>query len=166
MEQKLIKLKDCHVDKDSRKPFFTDEEKGKISKICSKVHRYFTLKDQEKEQALIIKGNAGCGKTFALCKIAGDLCKKTNVYLFFGTDFSGSEEPLDTITRNMEWEQETPFEELNGKMEKAGRYAIFIIDAINEGAGTYFWQDKLSILLNQIKKMAENKIYILNTKVY
>lgn len=152
LEQKLIKLKDCHVDKDSRKPFFTDEEKGKISKICSKVHRYFTLKDQEKEQALIIKGNAGCGKTFALCKIAGDLCKKTNVYLFFGTDFSGSEEPLDTITRNMEWEQETPFEELNGKMEKAGRYAIFIIDAINEGAGTYFWQDKLSILLNQIKK--------------
>lgn len=70
----------------------------------------------------------------------------------FGTDFSANEFPLDTIARKMNWNQSNAFDLLNEKMERVGKYAIFIIDAINEGAGMYFWHDKLPVLLNKIEK--------------
>ncbi|MFR5131033.1 MAG: trypsin-like peptidase domain-containing protein [Segatella copri] len=131
---------------------FHTKERNQISVLIDKTQRYFWYKRLFKSKAIVVIGNAGCGKTFALCKIAGDLCMKTNVYLFFGTDFSANESPLDTIARKMNWNQSNAFDLLNEKMERVGKYAIFIIDAINEGAGMYFWHDKLPVLLNKIEK--------------
>lgn len=131
---------------------FSSKEREQISVLIDKTQSYFWYKGLSISKAIVVVGNAGCGKTFALCKIAGDLCMETNVYLFFGTDFSANEFPLDTIIRKMIWNHGNALDLLNEKMERVGKYAIFIIDAINEGAGMYFWHDKLPVLLNKIEK--------------
>lgn len=131
---------------------FSSKEREQISVLIDKTQSYFWYKGLSISKAIVVVGNAGCGKTFALCKIAGDLCMETNVYLFFGTDFSANEFPLDTIIRKMNWNHGNALDLLNEKMERVGKYAIFIIDAINEGAGMYFWHDKLPVLLNKIEK--------------
>lgn len=139
---------------------FTAKERGQISDIISKAEQYLRMQKLLGVKSLAIVGEAGCGKTFTLCKISGKLCKKENVYLLFGTDFSGSEMPLDTILRKLKWKQPNSFDLLNDRMQKEGKFAIFIIDAINEGAGMYFWQEKLQILLNQIKRWPQIKIIV------
>ena len=139
---------------------FTAKEREQISDIISKADQYLRMQKYLSEKGLAIVGDAGCGKTFTLCKISEKLCKKENAYLLFGTDFSGSEMPLETILRKLKWKRPNSFDLLNDKMLKEGNFAIFIIDAINEGAGMYFWQEKLPTLLNQIRKWSRIKIIV------
>lgn len=139
---------------------FTVKEREQISDIISKAKQYLRMQKYLNEKGLAIVGDAGCGKTFTLCKISEKLCKKENAYLLFGTDFSASEMPLETILRKFKWKQPNSFDLLNDKMQKEGKFAIFIIDAINEGAGMYFWQEKLPALLNQIRKWRRIKIIV------
>lgn len=139
---------------------FIAKERKQISDIISKADQYLRMQKYLSEKGLAIVGDAGCGKTFTLCKISEKLCKKENAYLLFGTDFSGSEMPLETILRKLKWKQPNSFDLLNDKMLKEGKFAIFIIDAINEGAGMYFWQEKLPTLLNQIRKWSRIKIIV------
>ena len=139
---------------------FTAKEREQISDMISKAEEYLRMQKYLGKKGLAIVGDAGCGKTFTLCKISEKLCKKENVYLLFGTDFSGSEMPLNTILRKLKWKQPNSFDLLNDKMQKEGKFAIFIIDAINEGAGMYFWQEKLPTLVNQIRKWSRIKIIV------
>ena len=145
---------------DSSVHLFTAKEREQISDIISKAKQYLRMQKYLDEKGLAIVGDAGCGKTFTLCKISEKLCKKENAYLLFGTDFSASEMPLETILRKFKWKQSNSFDLLNDKMQKEGKFAIFIIDAINEGAGMYFWQEKLPTLLNQIRKWSRIKIIV------
>lgn len=145
---------------DSSVHLFTAKEREQISDMISKAKQYLRMQKYLGEKGLAIVGDAGCGKTFTLCKISEKLCKKENAYLFFGTDFSGSEKPLETILRKLKWKQPNSFDLLNDKMKKEGKFAIFIIDAINEGAGMYFWQEKLPALLSQIRKWSRIKIIV------
>lgn len=145
---------------DSSVHLFTAKEREQISDIISKAKQYLRMQKYLDEKGLAIVGDAGCGKTFTLCKISEKLCKKENAYLLFGTDFSASEMPLETILRKFKWKQSNSFDLLNNKMQKEGKFAIFIIDAINEGAGMYFWQEKLPTLLNQIRKWSRIKIIV------
>lgn len=145
---------------DSSVHLFTAKEREQISDMISKAKQYLRMQKYLGEKGLAIVGDAGCGKTFTLCKISEKLCKKENAYLFFGTDFSGSEKPLETILRKLKWKQPNSFDLLNDKMQKEGKFAIFIIDAINEGAGMYFWQEKLPALLSQIRKWSRIKIIV------
>lgn len=139
---------------------FTAKERERISDMISKAELYLRMQEYLGEKGLAVVGDAGCGKTFTLCKISEKLCKKENVYLLFGTDFSGMEMPLDTILRKLKWKQPNSFDLLNDRMQKEGKFSIFIIDAINEGAGMYFWQEKFQILLNQIKRWPQIKIIV------
>lgn len=145
---------------DSSVHLFTAKEREQISDIISKAKQYLRMQKYLDEKGLAIVGDAGCGKTFTLCKISEKLCKKENAYLLFGTDFSASEMPLETILRKFKWKQSNSFDLLNDKMQKEGKFAIFIIDAINEGARMYFWQEKLPTLLNQIRKWSRIKIIV------
>lgn len=145
---------------DSSVHLFTAKEREQLSDIISKAKQYLRMQKYLDEKGLAIVGDAGCGKTFTLCKISEKLCKKENAYLLFGTDFSASEMPLETILRKFKWKQSNSFDLLNDKMQKEGKFAIFIIDAINEGAGMYFWQEKLPTLLNQIRKWSRIKIIV------
>lgn len=156
---KLKNLRDNH-DTDSSMHLFTAKEREQISGIISKAKQYLDNLDLLSKKGLAVIGEAGCGKTFTLCKVSEKLCKKENVYLFFGIDFSGNEMPLDTILRKLKWKQPNSFDLLNDKMQKEEKYAILIIDAINEGAGMYFWQEKLPILFKQLEKWNRIKIIV------
>lgn len=156
---KLKNLRDNH-DTNSSTHLFTAKEREQISGIISKAKHYLDNLDLLSKKGLAVIGEAGCGKTFTLCKVSEKLCKKENVYLFFGTDFSGNEMPLDTILRKLKWKQPNSFDLLNDKMQKEEKYAILIIDAINEGAGMYFWQEKLPILFKQLEKWNRIKIIV------
>lgn len=104
---------------------FTTKEREQISDIISKAKQYLRMQKFFGKKGLAIVGDAGCGKTFTLCKISEKLCKKENTYLLFGTDFSGSEMPLETILRKLKWKQPNSFDLLNDKMQKEGKFAIF-----------------------------------------
>ena len=145
---------------DSSVHLFTAKEREQISNMISKAKQYLRMQKYLGEKGLAIVGDAGCGKTFTLCKFSEKLCEKENAYLLFGTDFSGNEMPLETILRKLKWKQPNSFDLLNDKMLKEEKFAIFIIDAINEGAGMYFWQEKLPTLLNQIRKWSRIKIIV------
>lgn len=156
---KLKNLRDNH-DTDFSMHLFTAKEREQISGIIFKARQYLDNLDFLGKKGLAVIGEAGCGKTFTLCKVSEKLCKKENVYLFFGTDFSGNEMPLDTILRKLKWKQPNSFDLLNDKMQKEEKYAILVIDAINEGAGMYFWQEKLPILFKQLGKWNRIKIIV------
>lgn len=92
---------------------------------------------------LFITGDAGCGKTHHLCHAVEFLCQHVNVYLLFGTDFDASKDPEKIINEVMRWESYNALEELNNEMREKEKYATFFIDALNEGSGTFFWNEKL-----------------------
>lgn len=70
---------------------------------------------------------AGYGKTHILCHLAETMCHETNVYLYYGTDFSASENPLNTIQRINGWDGDDVFDRLNEKMQQKNRYAISLV---------------------------------------
>lgn len=96
-----------------------------------------------KKKFLFVTGDAGCGKTHHLCHAVESLCQHVNVYLLFGTDFCADTDPEKSISEVMKWESNNALRELNEEMGRKDKYATFFIDALNEGAGTFFWNEKL-----------------------
>lgn len=50
--------------------------------------------------------------------------------------------------------------ELNDEMSKRGRYATFIVDALNEGEGTFMWHTLLPTLKEEIGKYSRLKLIV------
>lgn len=140
--------------------FFVNEDRKCIESVIDLIQKYFHCVSISESQGLNVYGVAGSGKTFRLCNVAEKLSHITNTYMFFGTDFFDSEDPLDTIAHKLGWYNENPFDELDNMMKRNSKYAIFIIDGINEGAGMYFWQNKLPVLMNRMKKWSNLKLTI------
>lgn len=113
-----------------------------------------------KEKYLYISADAGYGKTHHLCHITQKICKETNIYLFFGTEFNTSSDPLRTIAGIRNWEDENYLKALNDEVASKGRYAIFVLDALNEGEGTFFWNEKLSQLINTLDTYPNIKLIV------
>ena len=109
---------------------------------------------------LYIHGDAGCGKTHHMCYAVARLSEFVNVYLLFGTDFHASESPVDTILQTPRWGGDITLEALNDEMRSKGRYATFIIDALNEGEGTYIWNSKLLELKSTFDKLERLKLVV------
>lgn len=97
----------------------------------------------------LIKGNAGLGKTHYVCHISRKLVKKQNVYLFFGSQFGGGKSIEDQICMFLHWEN-VDIERLDNEMTTQGRYALFIIDALNEGPDAQWWNSHLRSLCDNI----------------
>lgn len=111
------------------------------------------------EKFKLVMGEAGCGKTHMLCRVADELKNQMNIYLFFGIDF-GFCTPDETIMRIMEWSESNYLELLNEKMKKANQNALIIIDAINEGVGETYWKDNLSAFKNNLKRYEHIKLIV------
>jgi len=115
----------------------------------------------EKERFMHVSGKAGCGKSHLLYREAKTIAKKQRVYMFLGSEFSSLEDPVATISRIMEWKDADPFERLNEVLEReGGKTATFIIDALNEGAGTHFWLEQLPVLKNRISRNNHLKLIV------
>ena len=99
---------------------------------------------------ICLVGKAGSGKTHSLCNFARHNQDLANVYLFLGTQFSAQESVISHI-RNIVCEG-IEFADFNSKMRERGRFAVIVIDAINEGLGCVYWNNQLGSLRKELEK--------------
>lgn len=108
--------------------------------------------------SICLIGKAGTGKTHTLCHFSLHKQKQANIYLFFGTDYKPHESVIGHIK-----EQICPGESLenfNQGMKDKGRYAVVVIDAINEGLGCAYWNNHLGSLRSELEKYSHIKLVI------
>ena len=100
-----------------------------------------------KKQFLCLHGSAGTGKTHISCYFARKLAKqnKNNVYLLFGSQFDSSVDAWDRMLELLHL-AEKDIQNLQKRSVAHEHYAIFIIDALNEGAGDFYWKQQLALL--------------------
>ena len=103
-------------------------------------------------------GKAGSGKTHSLCYFALHKLHQANIYLFFGTDFKPHESVINHIREKIC--QGGSFEDFNQGLVEKGRYAVIIIDALNEGLGCTFWNSYLGGLRTELKNHSNIKLVI------
>lgn len=102
-------------------------------------------------QLMILSGNAGTGKTHLLC----DFAKKridagAPTILLMGQRFLSVEHPWQQARQQLDL-ADTSIEQFVGALEAAaqvaGRRALVIVDALNEGQGRTIWPPHLAALL-------------------
>jgi len=103
-------------------------------------------------------GKAGTGKTHNLCEYATKKQDLANVYLFFGTQFNAQESATEYI-RGVVCEEKS-YADFNVDMRKKNRYAVIVIDALNEGLGCAYWNNNLGALRKEIAKHDHLKLII------
>lgn len=116
-----------------------------------------------KEKRIVITANAGYGKTHYMCAIAERLSKNKNVYLLFGSRFTGDKEFQKQLQEMMHIGDHTLIE-LNHKMKDRHEITVIIIDAINEGADDAFWQRAKNIIENDYN-LFENIKFIITFRI-
>lgn len=151
-----------------------NEKKGRNDKINERKEMSdFTVYDKIYEEfpslvdkwtwarnkIIVLKGNAGMGKTHYICATAERLCKEMNVYLLFGSmfvenrDFEAQMYEMMSIT-------DKDFKELNDEMIKVDSNALIIIDALNEGATENFWDVSMKHMEDLFKNFERIKLLV------
>lgn len=102
----------------------------------------------EQSKCLYVTGIAGNGKTHSLCRLIEQCHAQCAFYLLYGTDFS-DRGPLETILSTLHW-HEDDLHKLNDYAKIKDRYAVFVVDALNEGSNTDYWRNNLSILKEEL----------------
>ncbi len=106
---------------------------------------------------LLLDGEAGIGKSHLLADIANIRIKEDKYsLLLLGQHFNNTESPqkqiLDQLDLNCKFEEF--LEALNCKAQISGTRIIIFIDAINEGAGKFFWPDYFNGFIINISKFS------------
>jgi DNA replication protein DnaC len=103
----------------------------------------------------ILSGPAGIGKSHLLADIAlNRLRSKKSCILLLGQHFTTDEPPWTQILRNLlrlNCNEKQLLGALNAKAEAQGERLLFIIDAVNEGRGKYFWHDHINGFVSEFK---------------
>lgn len=133
-------------------------DRAKWNDLRCLMEDYIDFKDFEKEHFMAISAFAGMGKTHSICRFVDSKRNDAQFYLFFGNEFK-EDLPEKVICNQMGWSTDC-FESLNSKMEKAGKYAIIVIDGINEGAGYYYWIQHLKSFLSLFEQFKHIKVII------
>lgn len=144
----------------SDKFFLTGNYRSRLIEITETMGEAQEAELLEKERFLYVHGDAGSGKTQHMCRFVQTVSEYRNVYLLFGTDFESGKSPLQSICEALEWVEDDVIESLNAEMEQRGRYATFIIDALNEGEGTYMWTTLLPTLRAAIEPYQRIKLVV------
>ena len=119
-----------------------------------------------REQFMRISGIAGTGKTHFSCHIAEYLEDKAYPYLLFGSQFKTTESIFSQLAELLPFggrSKETLMEglsQLNARMLDTQQFAVMIIDALNEGAGEFFWKDSLRQLTKKLEKFDRIKLIV------
>src|SRR5665648_51768 len=104
----------------------------------------------------LLSGPAGIGKSHLLADITLKKRKENkSCILVLGQHFSSEESPWTQILHNLLRVQCSESEllgALDAKAEAQGERILFIIDAINEGRGKYFWPEYIRGFINEFKK--------------
>jgi hypothetical protein len=105
---------------------------------------------------MLLSGEAGIGKSHLLADIASKrINKKQPCVLLLGQHFTSKESPWTQILNNLlrvRYNEKELLGALNAKAEAQGERLLFIIDAINEGKGCYFWPDHINGFINEFSR--------------
>jgi hypothetical protein len=107
------------------------------------------------QRTLCLTGDAGSGKTHLLCDVArGRLDRGEPTILILGQRFTSPSEPVKQMLDllQLDTSQEDFLGALDAAAQAAGRRALILIDALNEGAGRIIWPAHLSAFLTSIRK--------------
>ena len=104
------------------------------------------------KKALIVRGDAGAGKTHLFCDVAERRRKEgLPTILLHGSDFEGGD-PLPRIKTGLDLD--TTVSEFLSALDAAGEAsrsrALVLVDALNEGAGPYVWPKHLVEILDAV----------------
>jgi hypothetical protein len=112
--------------------------------------------DLTNKPVMLLSGEAGIGKSHLL----GDIAKKRlnenkACILLLGQQFTSEESPWTQILNNLlrlKCNEHELLGALNARAEAQGERLLFMIDAINEGKGRYFWVDHIKGFINSFSK--------------
>lgn len=147
-----------YTPKNSNVKLIQNPLRAKVNKVASLMGELNEMDEYIHSKFMCITADAGQGKTHSLCHFAETNNGFCNFYLFFGTDFSDKDADK-TIIELMGWEKEG-FEGLDVKMKRTNRYAIIIVDAVNEGSGSSYWETNIDLLKDKIAKYGRIKLIV------
>lgn len=135
-----------------------DADESRLSEISSDLYSFTSdYKDLKIGLAnnpyLVIKGEAGCGKSHLLGDVASNrIAEGLPTVLLLGTDFAGG--TYETIITSKVGFTGT-FQEFLSSFNQigiqVGSRALLMIDALNEGPQAVLWKDRLSGLIKSLK---------------
>lgn len=144
-------------DEQARKEIEADE--SRLTEISSDLYSFTSDYEDLKiglanNPYLIIKGEAGCGKSHLMGDVA---CKRIDdglpTLLFLGTDFSeGTYETTITSKIDFVGTFHDFLSSFNQIGIQVGSRALLMIDALNEGPQAELWKDRLSGLIKSLKE--------------
>ncbi len=132
----------------------TTSEKKELNDRIAHLNAIFHSSQDTLCRCAFISGAAGTGKTHFLCRLAQVHDIEYQAYLLFGSQFKMGESMEAQIEKLLEFPE--ALKGLNDYMVGKGRYAIIIIDAMNEGAGLAFWRGEV----NNVPGLAEKYPYV------
>lgn len=105
---------------------------------------------------LILSGEAGTGKTHLLCDHAGQRLRSgLPTVVLMGQRFLTESDPWTQALQQLDlsgWNSQELVAALEVVAQRAEKRLLFIVDAINEGAGTRLWPEHLSPFLERIAR--------------
>ena len=151
----IAKLEELHKESGNdfgNKIYHLRRLKGHLSKLKKCAKRDSCL--VANTGALLIRGDAGVGKTHLLCDVAKHRCELGHPgILLHGGHFIGGN-PKETIMKELELD--CTFDDLLAALDVAGQAngsrSLIMLDALNEGDGHRIWPDYLHGILNAISK--------------
>ena len=111
------------------------------------------------KKVLLINAEAGMGKTHYMCATAQRLSQRMNVYLLFGSKFEPQED-FELQLLKMSNLSNKSLTDLDEAMQLQNSNALFIVDAINEGATNVFWNTALKSLESIITKLNNIRVIV------
>ena len=132
---------------------------GSLRRLGMSAKQLTEKLDKTNKQLLCLHGKAGMGKTHISCHVADQLVKarKNNVYLLFGSQFDSATDAWEKMLALLQL-TEDDVKKMDERAAQHKHYAIFIIDALNEGAGDLYWKQQLNLLASKIKEYAHLKL--------
>lgn len=139
------------------------EDIDELKHQLNKLNEIFNSSpDILKFKCAFIHGIAGSGKTHSLCRFAETHEVKCQPYLLYGGQFVSNETFLQQVEELLGFSD--GLKGLDNYMSDKNRYAVVIVDAINEGVGLAYWNDILVRLPQEVEKY-KNIRFIFSARV-
>lgn len=132
---------------------------GNLRRLWTSATQLTEKADKMGKQLMCLHGKAGIGKTHISCHIAKKLVteKKNHVYLLFGSEFVSTSDAWERMLERVQL-SEDDIKRIEERAAQHNHYGIFIIDALNEGAGDLYWKQQLNLLVSKIKDYPHLKL--------